>query len=86
MLSIKRVSEYDNCKKDLSGKSQYRDPRSPYEVDYDQLIFSYPFRRLQDKTQVIPFPKFDFVHSRLSHSLEVASIGRSLGKMAKALE
>ena len=56
--------------------------RSAFERDFDQMVFSYPFRRLQDKTQVIPFPEYDFVHNCLTHSLEVASVGRSLGKMA----
>ncbi len=55
--------------------------RSPFEMDYDRIIFSYPFRRLQDKTQVFPLPDHDFVHNRLTHSLEVSSVGRSLGKM-----
>jgi len=54
--------------------------RSEFERDYDRIIFSYPFRRLQDKTQVIPLPEHDFVHTRLTHSLEVSSVGRSLGK------
>ena len=84
LLSSKRVSDYiDNCA--TKKKSQFKDPRSPFERDYDQLIYCYPFRRLQDKTQVIPFPKYDFVHTRLTHSLEVASVGRSLGKMASEL-
>ncbi|MEX2336200.1 MAG: dNTP triphosphohydrolase, partial [Fulvivirga sp.] len=48
--------------------------------DYDRIIFSHPFRRLQDKTQVHPLPEHDFVHTRLTHSLEVSSVGRSLGK------
>ena len=56
--------------------------RSRFEQDYDRIIFSYPFRSLQDKTQVFPLPKQDFVHTRLTHSLEVASVGRSLGKLA----
>ena len=56
--------------------------RNVYEQDYDRIIFSYPFRRLQDKTQVFPLPIQDFVHTRLTHSLEVASVGRSLGRMA----
>lgn len=85
LLSNKRVSELGSCKQDSLSKSVYSEPRSPYERDFDQIIFSYPFRRLQDKTQVIPFPKFDFVHTRLTHSLEVASIGRSFGKMASNL-
>ncbi|MFY0605718.1 MAG: deoxyguanosinetriphosphate triphosphohydrolase [Cyclobacteriaceae bacterium] len=54
--------------------------RSRFEQDYDRLIFSHPFRRLQDKTQVFPLPEDDFVHTRLTHSLEVSSVGRSLGK------
>ncbi len=54
--------------------------RSAFEQDYDRIIFSHPFRRLQDKTQVHPLPVEDFVHTRLTHSLEVSSVGRSLGK------
>ncbi|WP_083836451.1 dGTP triphosphohydrolase [Nitritalea halalkaliphila] len=44
------------------------------------MLFSAPFRNLQDKTQVFPLPENAFVHTRLTHSLEVASVGRSLGK------
>ncbi|UII28536.1 deoxyguanosinetriphosphate triphosphohydrolase [Fulvivirga maritima] len=55
--------------------------RSAFEQDYDRIIFSHPFRRLQDKTQVHPLPEYDFVHTRLTHSLEVSSVGRSLGKI-----
>ncbi|MFT5640742.1 MAG: dGTPase [Cyclobacteriaceae bacterium] len=54
--------------------------RSRFDQDYDRLIFSHPFRKLQDKTQVFPLPEDDFVHTRLTHSLEVSSVGRSLGK------
>jgi dGTPase len=54
--------------------------RSAFEQDYDRIIFSHPFRKLQDKTQVHPLPEQDFVHTRLTHSLEVSSVGRSLGK------
>ncbi|MCW5909704.1 MAG: deoxyguanosinetriphosphate triphosphohydrolase [Cyclobacteriaceae bacterium] len=54
--------------------------RSVFEQDYDRIIFSHPFRKLQDKTQVHPLPEHDFVHTRLTHSLEVSSVGRSLGK------
>ena len=61
--------------------SSYDPARSPFEMDYDRIIFSYPFRRLQDKTQVFPLPDHDFVHNRLTHSLEVSSVGRSLGKL-----
>jgi dGTPase len=56
--------------------------RSAFEQDSDRIIFSPPFRRLQDKTQVHPLPEHDFVHTRLTHSLEVSSVGRSLGKKA----
>lgn len=54
--------------------------RSAFEQDYDRIIFSHPFRKLQDKTQVHPLPEHDFVHTRLTHSLEVSSVGRSLGR------
>lgn len=53
--------------------------RSDFQRDYDRLIFSSPFRRLQNKTQVFPLPGSVFVHNRLTHSLEVASVGRSMG-------
>ena len=54
--------------------------RIGFEVDYDRIIFSSSFRSLQDKTQVIPFSKKSFVHTRLTHSLEVSVVGRSLGR------
>lgn len=55
--------------------------RSEFQRDYDRLIFSSPFRRLQNKTQVFPLPGSIFVHNRLTHSLEVASVGRSIGRI-----
>ena len=55
------------------------DDRTEFKRDYDRLIFSAPFRRLQNKTQVFPLPGSVFVHNRLTHSLEVASVGTSLG-------
>lgn len=58
--------------------------RSGFQRDFDRLIFSSAFRRLQNKTQVFPLPGTAFVHNRLTHSLEVASVGRSLGKMIGA--
>ena len=62
------------------------DDRSEFKRDYDRLIFSAPFRRLQNKTQVFPLPGSIFVHNRLTHSLEVASVGMSLGNdVAKVL-
>ena len=58
---------------------QRKDDRTEFQRDYDRLIFSAPFRRLQNKTQVFPLPGSIFVHNRLTHSLEVSSVGRSLG-------
>jgi dGTPase len=55
--------------------------RSPFQRDHDRILFSGSFRRLADKTQVFPLPFDDHVHSRLTHSLEVATIGRSLGTL-----
>lgn len=57
------------------------DPRSEFQRDFDRIIFSSAFRRLQNKTQVFPLPGSVFVHNRLTHSLEVASVGRSLGSL-----
>ena len=54
--------------------------RSEFQRDYDRLVFSAPFRRLQNKTQVFPLDKSDFIRTRLTHSLEVASLGKSLGQ------
>ena len=61
------------------GQPQHKDDRTEFQRDYDRLIFSAPFRRLQNKTQVFPLPRTIFVHNRLTHSLEVSSVGRSLG-------
>jgi dGTPase len=61
------------------------DGRSDFLRDYDRLIFSAPFRRLQNKTQVFPLPGSIFVHNRLTHSLEVACVGRSLGNRVSRL-
>lgn len=59
--------------------AERHDDRSEFRRDYDRLVFSAPFRRLQNKTQVFPLPGSIFVHNRLTHSLEVSSVGRSLG-------
>ena len=56
-----------------------RHDRTQFQRDFDRLIFSSPFRRMQNKTQVFPLPGSVFVHNRLTHSLEVSSVGRSLG-------
>ena len=63
-------------------RKEQDDTRLGFEVDYDRIIFSAAFRSLQDKTQVIPLSKTDFVHTRLTHSLEVSVVGRSLGRLA----
>ncbi len=64
------------------GMEEFHDPRrhsrSDFQRDYDRMIFSSPFRRLQNKTQVFPLPGSIFVHNRLTHSLEVSSVGRSM--------
>lgn len=57
------------------------DGRSAFQKDFDRVVFSSAFRRLQDKTQVFPLPESDFVHTRLTHSLEVSCVGRSLGNL-----
>ena len=75
----------------LSGKRlgvenyhERKHERTNFQRDYDRLIFSSPFRRLQNKTQVFPLPGSVFVHNRLTHSLEVSCVGRSLGKNVSA--
>ena len=74
LLSSRRPGDASDASSELT--------RSRFEQDYDRIIFSHPFRKLQDKTQVFPLPEDDFVHTRLTHSLEVSSVGRSLGKNA----
>jgi dGTPase len=72
LLSTKRfgLETYHDSKKN---------DRTEFQRDYDRLIFSAAFRRLQNKTQVFPLPGSVFVHNRLTHSLEVSCVGRSLG-------
>jgi len=62
-------------------KQKLQDGRSEFQKDFDRVVFSPAFRRLQDKTQVFPLPESDFVHTRLTHSLEVSCVGRSLGNL-----
>ncbi|HCR75005.1 MAG TPA: dGTPase [Chryseobacterium sp.] len=81
LLSSNRIN--DIKKKKESSEQFQMDIRNPFERDADRIIYSYPFRRLQDKTQVIPLPIIDFVHTRLTHTLEVATVGRSLGKIVE---
>ncbi|WP_291090488.1 deoxyguanosinetriphosphate triphosphohydrolase [Empedobacter sp. UBA7494] len=64
-----------------SNTNDTSDARSEYQRDYDRIIFSSAFRRLQNKTQVFPLPGSVFVHNRLTHSLEVSSVGRSMGNL-----
>ena len=72
LISNKRLGQEDR-------HPQRHDDRSEFKRDSDRLIFSAPFRRLQNKTQVFPLPGSIFVHNRLTHSLEVSSVGMSLG-------
>ena len=65
-------------------ESGERDNRNSYHRDFDRIIFSKEFRLLQAKTQVVPFPEHDTIHTRLTHSLETASVGRSLGTLTAA--
>lgn len=60
----------------------YHDNRNSYYRDFDRIVFSKEFRLLQSKTQVVPFPEKDATHTRLTHSIETASVGRSLGTIA----
>ncbi|EDP72534.1 putative deoxyguanosinetriphosphate triphosphohydrolase [Flavobacteriales bacterium ALC-1] len=75
LLSLKR---FGDTNKRL--RKEQDETRLGFEVDYDRIIFSSEFRSLQDKTQVVPLSKTDFVHTRLTHSLEVSVVGRSLGR------
>ncbi len=75
LLSDKRFGQEE------AKQSNHSPRRSSFERDFDRLVFSPPFRRLQNKTQVFPLPKNIFVHNRLTHSLEVSCVGRSLGSM-----
>ncbi len=74
LLSTKRLGLEDYHKASDDNRTQF-------QRDYDRIIFSSSFRRLQNKTQVFPLPQRIYVHNRLTHSLEVASVGRSLGNI-----
>ncbi len=75
LLSKKRLGKENE---DGSGWEQ---SRNSFARDFDRIIFSTPFRRLQSKAQVVPLPEHDFIHTRLTHSLETSSIGRSMGRL-----
>jgi len=76
LLSLKRFGDQTTRK-----RIDQDEARLGFEVDFDRIIFSDSFRSLQDKTQVVPLSKTDFVHTRLTHSLEVSVVARSLGRM-----
>lgn len=75
LLSLKRFGDTNK-----RIRKEQDETRLGFEVDYDRIIFSSEFRSLQDKTQVIPLSQTDFVHTRLTHSLEVSVVGRSIGR------
>ncbi|APQ17534.1 deoxyguanosinetriphosphate triphosphohydrolase [Maribacter hydrothermalis] len=77
LLSLRRQGD-----KNKRLRNEQDETRLGFDVDYDRIIFSSAFRSLQDKTQVIPLSKTDFIHTRLTHSLEVSVVGRSLGRLA----
>jgi dGTPase len=77
LLSLQRYGD-----KTKRLRKELDETRLGFEVDYDRIVFSAAFRSLQDKTQVIPFSKTDFVHTRLTHSLEVSVVARSIGRLA----
>ena len=79
LLSEKRVRLAADGTVELAGPHR-PDSRSPYEVDYERVVFASPFRRLARKTQVHPFSEVDHVHNRLTHSIEVASVGYTLAR------
>ncbi|QKG80251.1 dGTP triphosphohydrolase [Tenuifilum thalassicum] len=72
---------YSSNRTGVNNPKLSNDPRTDFQRDFDRIIFSSPFRRLQNKTQVFPLPGSVFVHNRLTHSLEVSSVGRSLGSL-----
>ena len=75
LLSLKRFGDLQK-----RPRAEQDETRLGFEVDFDRIIFSEAFRSLQDKTQVIPLSETDFVHTRLTHSLEVSVVGRTLGR------
>lgn len=76
LLSLKRFGDTEP-----RLRKNQDETRLGFEVDYDRIVFSNAFRSLQDKTQVVPLSKTDFVHTRLTHSLEVSVVARSLGRI-----
>ena len=79
LFSSKRLGGFSKSPDSRPGKAT--EGRSEFQKDFDRVVFSTEFRRLQNKTQVVPLPENDFVHTRLTHSLEASCVGRSLGKI-----
>ena len=75
LLSLKRFGDTQ-----IRPRAAQDETRLGFDVDFDRIIFSSAFRSLQDKTQVIPLSETDFIHTRLTHSLEVSVVGRTLGR------
>jgi len=75
LISLKRFGDTEK-----RARIAQDETRLGFDVDFDRIIFSSEFRSLQDKTQVIPLSETDFVHTRLTHSLEVSVVGRTLGR------
>lgn len=75
LLSLKRFGDTEK-----RPRAAQDETRLGFDVDFDRIIFSTAFRSLQDKTQVIPLSETDFIHTRLTHSLEVSVVGRTLGR------
>jgi len=76
------IKYFENAQRRLlDDRNKEESFRSVFQMDYDRIIFSSAFRRLQNKTQVLPFPNSDYVRNRLTHSLETASVGRTLGNI-----
>ncbi len=72
LLSKSRLNEQNGSQPQTVGRTRY-------QKDFDRVVFSSAFRRLQNKTQVVPLPEKDFIHTRLTHSIETSCVGRSLG-------
>lgn len=75
LLSLQKFGD-----KEKRLRKEEAETRLAFDMDYDRVVFSSAFRSLQDKTQVIPLSKTGFVHTRLTHSIEVSVVGRSLGR------
>lgn len=83
LISCARWNEHHASPRNTETKKHFEsggDSRNPFERDYGRILYSWAFRRLQDKTQVFPLGRNDYVRTRLTHSLEVAYVGRSLGE------